>query len=67
MRIEDCEELIQMGAEELSETLLGTAYYNLVKELQVCVRVWAIESIAPRRRRRRCGPWDPSFVSVPHH
>ena len=65
MRIEDCEDLIRTQAEELAEALLGSSYYDLVLELQMCVRVWAIEALQLSPPARRRTNWDPSFVSVP--
>jgi len=47
MHIEECEDLIQIEAEELAEVLLGAAYFDLAPELRGWIRARAIESLWP--------------------
>jgi hypothetical protein len=47
MDFEECEGLIQIEAEELAESLLGVAYFDLTPELQGWLRARAIESLWP--------------------
>ena len=47
MHIEECDDLIQLEAEELSEVLLGTAYFDLAPELRAWIRARTIESLWP--------------------
>lgn len=47
MYIQECEDLIQIEAEELAEALLGVNYYDLAPELRLWVRARAIEFLWP--------------------
>jgi hypothetical protein len=47
MEIEECEELIQIEAEELAEALLGAVYFDLSPETRAWIRARAIDSLWP--------------------
>jgi hypothetical protein len=45
--IEECEDLIEIEAEELAEVLFGADYFDFVPELRLWVRARAIEFLCP--------------------
>jgi hypothetical protein len=45
--IQECEDLIQIEAEELAEVLFGADYFDLAPELRLWVRARAIEFLWP--------------------
>lgn len=47
MFYEECEELIQMEAEHLSEVLYNISYFELTPQLKSCVRARAIAALWP--------------------
>ena len=47
MYIQECEDLIQIEAEELAEALFGADYFDLAPELRLWVRARAIEFLWP--------------------
>ena len=47
MYIEECEDLIQIEAEELAEALFGAAYFDLAPEFRGWIRARVIESLWP--------------------
>ena len=47
MRVEECEDLIQSEAEELSEAMFSMAYFDLPPELRIRIRVLVVESLWP--------------------
>ena len=47
MHIRECEDLIQIEAEELAEALFGADYFDLAPELRLWVRARAIEFLWP--------------------